>query len=67
MKIILKVTGMKCEGCENHSKEELLKVKGVNNVTPSRKENKIEVDCEDYVKREDLVKAINENTHFHAE
>ncbi len=67
MIITLKVTGMKCTGCENHAKEELFKVKGVKEVKVDRSNNQIEVVAADDVLKANLISAINDNTHFHAE
>ncbi|MBM3202560.1 heavy-metal-associated domain-containing protein [Candidatus Woesearchaeota archaeon] len=42
--IVLKVTGMKCGGCENQVREALMACNGVDKVTASHKSATVEVD-----------------------
>ena len=52
------VEGMMCEHCENHVKEALLKVNGVETVLADHNANKVVVTLKKDVKDEKLVKAI---------
>lgn len=66
MEKIITVTGMKCEHCEAHTVEALKKVEGVVSATADRTNNEARVELVRDVSDEVLLKAINDNTRYHA-
>lgn len=59
-KIIIKVKGMVCEGCENRLKKSLEKISGVNKVTASYKNENIEVECTDELLENEIINKIKD-------
>ncbi len=59
-KVNIKIEGMSCGHCESHVVEELEKLKGVRNILVSASKGEANLEIEDSVKKEDLIKAVKE-------
>lgn len=66
-KVDLRVTGMKCGGCESTVKEALTGKDGIISVDPSHSDDKVVVEFDDAVIAEDDVIELIENAGFTVE
>jgi len=58
-KIKLTISGMHCSSCGSNTERSLLKVSGVKEARVSLLSHSGFVECEDFVKEEDLTKAVS--------
>lgn len=54
----VQIEGMKCEGCEKHMEEALMKIDGVKSVKASHTSNNAIVKSKDGISEEDAKKAV---------
>lgn len=64
--IVLKISGMKCDGCVNTVKNTLINFNGVIEVDVSLEKGKAYIKSNDNVKAKNLEEEINTKTHYKA-
>ena len=60
MRVVINVNGMSCNHCKNTVEEAVKSVSGVNDAVVSLEDKNVTIDMDESVKKEDLIKAIED-------